>query len=176
MELRPAEPGDALAVARVHVRAWQAGYRELLPSDYLDGLDPHERARRYRFGSPDPRQPATLVATEFGLVIGFATTAPAEDADGPGCGELCALHVDPDWWGRRVGVALISAARAHLTGLGFSEAIVWVLTGNTRAERFYRTDGWRPDGSRRVETVWQLAVEEARWRLALTPTLQTIRG
>ena len=96
MELRPAEPADALAVARVHVRAWQAGYRELLPSDYLDGLDPHERAQRYSLGSPDPRQPATLVAIENGLVIGFATTAPARDTDAFACGELCALHVDPD--------------------------------------------------------------------------------
>lgn len=38
MELRPALPADALAVARVHVRAWQVGYRGLLPAAYLDSL------------------------------------------------------------------------------------------------------------------------------------------
>ena len=38
MFLRPAEPGDASAVALVHVRSWQAGYRNLLPDEYLDGL------------------------------------------------------------------------------------------------------------------------------------------
>jgi GNAT superfamily N-acetyltransferase len=167
MELRSAEPGDALAVARVHVRAWQAGYRALLPAEYLERLDPRERAQSYTLGNPDPQQPATVVASEAGAVIGFATTAPARDADAPGCGELCALHVDPDWWGRGVGVALVAAARAHLVERGFGQAIVWVLAGNTRAERFYRGDGWRPDGARRMETVWGLAVEEARWRRAL---------
>ena len=45
MFLRPAEPGDASAVALVHVRAWQTRYRKLLPDEYLDGLRPEERAR-----------------------------------------------------------------------------------------------------------------------------------
>jgi hypothetical protein len=44
MFLRPAEPSDASAVARVHVRSWQAGYRNLLPDQYLDGLRPEDRA------------------------------------------------------------------------------------------------------------------------------------
>ena len=44
MLLRPAEPADAMGVARVHVRAWQVAYRNLLPDDYLDSL----QARRSR--------------------------------------------------------------------------------------------------------------------------------
>ena len=36
MLLRPAEPADAMDVARVHVRAWQVAYRNLLPDEYLD--------------------------------------------------------------------------------------------------------------------------------------------
>ena len=31
MELRRAEPPDAIAVARVHVRSWQAAYRKVMP-------------------------------------------------------------------------------------------------------------------------------------------------
>ena len=31
MILRPAEPEDAMPVARVHVRAWQVAYRGLMP-------------------------------------------------------------------------------------------------------------------------------------------------
>jgi hypothetical protein len=37
MLLRRAEPGDAMDVARVHVRSWQAGYRGLLPDAILTG-------------------------------------------------------------------------------------------------------------------------------------------
>jgi GNAT superfamily N-acetyltransferase len=115
MLLRPAEPNDAIAVARVHVRSWQAAYRTLMPDDYLDQLRPEDRAQRYAFDSPDPLQPWTIVAAEAGMIHGFATTAPACDPDLLGQGELCALYVDPDQWGRGLGVALVSAARTRLS-------------------------------------------------------------
>ena len=165
--LRPAEPADALAVARVHVRSWQAGYRTLLPDDYLDGLRPEDRAPRYTFGCTDPRQPATIVAAEGEAIPGFATTAPARDPDAADCGELCALYVDPDWWGRGVGAALVAAARARLVGLGFRNAIAWILSGNVRAQRFYTIDRWVPDGAHRTQRVWGVTVDETRYRRAL---------
>jgi GNAT superfamily N-acetyltransferase len=167
MFLRPAEPGDASSVALVHVRAWQAGYRNLLPDEYLDGLRPEERARRYNFASPDPLQPATLVAEEAGQICGFATSAPARDCDAKDCGELWALYVDPAHWGRGIGAALVSAARARLAELGFRHAVLWVMAGNTRAERFYRLDGWAPDGLCRTESVWGAVADELRYRRAL---------
>jgi len=61
MLLRPAEPADAMGVARVHVRSWQAAYRGLLPDAYLDGLRAEDRAQRYRFASEDVRDPATVL-------------------------------------------------------------------------------------------------------------------
>jgi len=167
LQIRPAEPDDALAVARVHVRSWQVAYRTLLPDEYLDGLRPEERAGRYVFGSLDPLTPATIVASEAGAIRGFATTAPARDADVPDHGELWALYVDPDWWGRGIGTALASAARAQLAALGFQQAVLWLLAGNSRAARFYRHDGWVPDGRHRTDSVWGVTVDEVRYRRAL---------
>jgi len=169
MLLRPAEPADALDVARVHVRSWQVGYRKLLPDEYLDGLRPEQRAERYDFATTDVRRPTTVVATESGVICGFATTAPAHDLDVPQCGELCALYVDPDWWGQGVGTALISAARTRLFDQGFRHAVLWLLAGNQRAERFYRIDQWMPDGQSRTETVWGVSVHEIRYQRALDP-------
>lgn len=168
MLLRPAEPADALAVARVHVRSWQSAYRDLLPGKYLDELRPEDRAQKYDFGSTDALHPHTIVATEGGVIHGFATTAPARDVEMPGYGELFALYVDPDRWGRGIGVALVSAARARLIDLGFQNALLWVLVGNIRAERFYRNDQWIPDGVRRSDEIWGMKVDELRYRRALT--------
>jgi GNAT superfamily N-acetyltransferase len=167
MLLRPAEAADALAVARVHVRSWQTAYRNLLPNDYLDKLRPEDRAERYTLGSPDPLHPYTIVATEAGVIRGFATSAPARDLDVPGFGELYALYVEPDHWGRGIGVALISAARTRLVDLGFKSAVLWVLAGNVRAERFYRLDQWTADGHRRTDEVWGITVNELRYQRTL---------
>jgi GNAT superfamily N-acetyltransferase len=156
MEIRPAAPADALAVARVHVRAWQTAYRELLPSAYLDSLRPEDRAARYTFGRSDG--PRTTVAVLGGALVGFATIHGAE---------LCALHVDPDAWRRGVGASLIARARADLAAAGIAEAQLWVLDGNTRAAAFYAHDGWTPSGTERTDTVWGAEVHEREFRRRL---------
>jgi len=53
--VRPAIPGDAPGIGRVHVDARQAAYRGLMPDEYLDGLVPDDREPRYRrrLGSGD---------------------------------------------------------------------------------------------------------------------------
>jgi GNAT superfamily N-acetyltransferase len=156
--LRAAEPADALAVANVHVRSWQAAYKGLIPDEYLAGLRPEDRAARYTFGVQG--KPATIVAVEDGAIRGFATTYVAD-----GVGVLSGLYVEPEWWDRRLGVALITAARAALDGM---DAItLWLLVGNQRGERFYRKDGWLPDGAARTETVWGATLDEVRFRRTL---------
>ena len=167
MLFRAAGSADAMSLARVHVRSWQAAYRGLLPDEYLDQLRPEDRAQRYDFATADLQRPQTIVAVETGLILGFATTAPSRDPDMVGYGELCALYVDPDHWGRRIGVALVSAARDRLAELGFGDAYLWVLKGNARADRFYRIDEWVPDGLERTDSVWGVTVNEIRYRRKL---------
>ncbi len=170
--MRDAQPDDAGAVAGVHVRSWQVAYSGLLSDEYLDRLDADERRVAYRFGDPRPGRPATIVAVDDGAIRGFATMGPARDPEPAGrstagTGELYAIYVDPPWWGTGVGRALIAEARARLSRYHFAQAVLWVLIGNDRAQRFYEADGWRPDGGRREETVWGVPVDEARHRRQL---------
>jgi ribosomal protein S18 acetylase RimI-like enzyme len=166
VSIRPAQPEDAAAVAAVHVRSWQVGYRGLLPDEYLSNLRPAERMARYTFGSTDPRVPATIVAIEGGAICGFATIG-ADRGGTPNVGELLALYVDPHAWGRGIGQRLIVEARLELVARAFDEALLWVLAGNDRAERFYRADGWLPDGLRRTVEVWGVLADESRYRRRL---------
>ena len=163
IHIRSAIPEDALAIARVHVRSWQAAYRGLLPDDYLDGLRAEDRAERYDFANPDKFAPQTIVAEVDGMITGFATTSRSHDASMPGFGELCALYVDPQHWCKNHGVALVVEARSRLVSLGFSDALLWVLKGNLRADRFYRNDGWVADGTEKRETMWGAEVVDLRY-------------
>ena len=165
MLLRSAKPGDEMDVARVHVRAWQTGYRGLLPQGYLDALRAEDRAWRYDFVTRDPQRPATVVAVDEGAICGFATTFVLHDT--PEYGELAALYVDPEWWRRGVGTALTSAACAALHDRGCREAVLWLLAGNTRGDRFYRRNGWLAEGVGRKDVVWGVEVDELRYRRAL---------
>ncbi len=116
----------------------------------------------------------TTVAVADGVICGFATVGPARDAGAQGAGELYALYVESSWWGRGVGHALIGEARRLLVERGHGEAMLWVLAGNSRAQRFYRADGWRPDGATRREEIGAgcnpdggLSVEELCYRRRL---------
>jgi len=166
-ELREARAGEELAVARVHVRSWQAAYRGLLDQGFLDALRAEERARRYSFGSQDPRAVHTMVALRDGEICAFACTAPSRDEDAPGAGELCALYADPSCWRSGVGTLLLERACERLRAQGFEQAVLWVLIGNTPAERFYEAHGWRLDGARRDECVYGIDSTVRRYRRAL---------
>ena len=174
MILRPAVPDDAMAVARVHVRAWQVAYKDLMPGEYLAGLRPEDRAQRYDFARLDPARPRTLVAIEADTVLGFATISPARDESVAGQGELCALYVEPDCWGRGIGRALAFAARGGLHRLGFTRAVLWVVAGNARAKQFYRADGWTPDELHRPQQIWNVAVATVRFSRALEPAYSEV--
>jgi ribosomal protein S18 acetylase RimI-like enzyme len=60
--LREARRGEELAVAELHVRSWQEAYKELMPAEFLDGLDPRDRAGRYTFGSTEEGAATTVLA------------------------------------------------------------------------------------------------------------------
>ncbi len=172
IELREARRGDEDAVADVHVRAWQEAYRGLIPDEFLDTLDPADRARTYAFEDGDPEAPTTLVAVQKGedageVVLGFATFSRSRDADAPDHGEVIALYVDPDRYEGGVGRLLMAETRRRLWEAGFTDALLWVLEGNDRATRFYEGEGWAPDGATRVEQPYSVVSNVRRLRRPL---------
>jgi hypothetical protein len=77
-EIRTARPADALALAEVHVRSWQAGYRHLLPDAYLDSLRPADRAARYTFDRHGTNDPDTIVVLVGGVIRASRLSRPVE--------------------------------------------------------------------------------------------------
>lgn len=170
MLIRPATPRDAERLALVHVRAWQAAYRGLLPQDYLDALAPQQRVRLWRRtldGSEWPRR-GVLVA-EDDEVVGFACIGPSRDAAPVHVGEISSIYVLPAHWGAGVGRRLMAAALASLRSAGSTEARLWVLDTNARAIRFYESGGWRADGEAKTAEIGGVTITEVRYRRKLGP-------
>ena len=166
--VRLAAAGDADAIGRIQVESWRAAYAGLVPDEALEGFDVTERQRLWREGlscAPRPGS-ATFVVEETGAVVGFASVGASRDAEGDAEAELYAIYLHPDSWGRGIGRALLRRAEDSMRASGFRQAILWVLEGNERGERFYRAAGWEQDG-RKVDTFQGAAVSELRYRKRL---------
>lgn len=78
------------------------------------------------------------VFEEAGEILGFSSADPRD-------GSIFALFIDPAHEGRGIGRALLDAACASLARDGHAVACLTTGTG-TRAERFYRLNGWTDVG------------------------------
>lgn len=160
MLIRDAQPDDAYAVESVRVRGWQIAYRHVFPPAGLDALAVDETRWRHRFRTPPPGW-ATFVAERDGDVVGFASVGPGRDDHT--MGELYAIYVDPDVWSEGAGRALLERAEERLAE-EYDTAILWVLTENPRARRFYEQAGWVTDGTEKTEEWLGVQASETRYR------------
>jgi GNAT superfamily N-acetyltransferase len=105
-----------------------------------------------------------------GDIVGACRYGASRDPDaGPETGEVIAINLHPSWWRRGLGRELLHETQRRLSGLGFSEATLWVLHGNKSARQFYEALGWRFDGGEKHdETLTGFALHEVRYRVALS--------
>ena len=65
-------------------------------------------------------------------------------------GELYTLYVAPAHWSTGAGRALTDAALDGLRAAGYRRVVLWTLTENARARRFYDKAGFAPDGATNI--------------------------
>jgi GNAT superfamily N-acetyltransferase len=164
VDVRLATVEDADAIGRVQVETWRAAYTGLMPDEAVAGFDVEERQRLWRDWLQEPRSDV-FVAEREGDVVGFVNTGPCSEENG--VGELYAIYVLPTSWGTGAGRTLIERAEESMRSSGFGEAVLWVLEGNARAERFYRAAGWERDDGRKVDEFQGATVIELRYRKRL---------
>ena len=156
--VRPARREDAEAVARIQVRAWLAGYQDIVPTAALADLTGPQALEAWRerwtqavVAPPSPRH-RLLVAVAAETVTGFAAHGPAEDADRDPAttAELVTLLVDPAHGRAGHGSRLLAATVDLLREDAFTTLVTWVFEAHEELRRFFGSAGWAPDGTRRT--------------------------
>ena len=124
--------------AYVHWHAWHEAYVNLVNQDYLDKLT-LEKCEEMAFKWHDNM----LVAKDGDRVIGFVGYGDRGE-EAPETGEIFALYVLSEFYGKGVGRQLMEAGLSQLKG--YPQICLWVLKENKRAIRFYQKCGFIPDG------------------------------
>jgi N-acetylglutamate synthase-like GNAT family acetyltransferase len=132
--VRSARADDGPTVARIYVDSWNAGFQDLMPTAVLnDG-----RIARWSETLADGNW---WVAEVDGLIAGFVGVGPSRDPIDPELGELDTIAVDPPYWRRGVGTALMQKALEELAAQ-YDEAILWTLANYPQGQTFYAKTGW----------------------------------
>ncbi len=167
--IRAARVDDAGAIARIHVRSWQAAYRGHVPDRFLDGLEVDRRAEfwAHEIGEPEP-ETRVWVIERSGEVIGFAGTGRSHDQDAtPETAEVYTIYLAPEVVGRGVGQTLLAHAVEDLRARSFERAVLWAFASNERGRRFYEAAGWRHDGGVKADRFGDVDLEIVRYVMDL---------
>jgi ribosomal protein S18 acetylase RimI-like enzyme len=135
--IREATADDLDGIVDVHVASWDAAKDGL---DLVTRRTAEQRAELWTAFFAQGRG-QMFVAEDQGRVVGFIAFGPSRDDDRQGETEIYTLYVDPAWWGRGLGSALIATAPED------AAVSLWVGEGNERARAFYARHGFHPDGA-----------------------------
>jgi GNAT superfamily N-acetyltransferase len=166
--IRDPRPEDASALGRLHAAAWNVAYEGLMPAELLAQVTVQRRTAMWQrvLGDVRGERQHIMVGDMDGVAVGFAWIGPCRDTGETAldnCGELFAINVAPEHWGSGVGTALVDAAHEALAAQGFPVAVLWVVTGNARARRFYEHTGWSADGVTRELEDGGFLIPETRY-------------
>lgn len=186
--IRPASATDANAISAVRRETWRAAYAGIIDRAILDRVT---LPAAVPVSAPSYRRTLVAVDGRHQAVIGYASHGPERlvvpaaspvpntlrAAAGPTLpfsgeltaagaagetGELYALYVAPAWWSAGVGRALLETVLIALRQAGYQRMVLWTLTDNRRARRFYEKAGLAPDGATNILTGLG-GVEELRY-------------
>ena len=135
-------PEEIEGKSLVHWQTWREAYDNLLPAEYQETMT-LDRCRFFSQKYPEN----TLIAMDGKKVVGFISYGNFCD-EAIQAGEIIALYVLKDYYGKGVSKQLMHAAFAALDQ--FSEIYLWVLKDNKRAIAFYQKMGFTFDGQEQI--------------------------
>lgn len=146
--IRRAQPADADACAAIHVAAWEASYRGIVPDEDFERRPLERRQRQWRDRLTRDDHVTLVACDSAGRVLGFAG-ANLVDRDEIGFDSyLAMLYLKPEMKGRGLGKALLAEMAAELIALGARSMVLRTLRLNA-SRVFYERLGARlvPEGT-----------------------------
>ena len=144
--------------AFVHWRSWQEAYSGIVDQRFLEELT-LKKCESIAFRWTEN----IIIAKDGERVIGFVGYGKYRDGELGSAGEIIAIYVLSEYYGRGIGYQLMQTALAQLQD--YPQVAVWVLKENERAIRFYERCGFRSDGR---EEPLQLGTPVTEIRMQLT--------
>jgi GNAT superfamily N-acetyltransferase len=160
ISVRQARPADSAHVARVYIDSWHDTYAGILPHRLLCAMTPRGQTARWSAAIRAKGRESVLVAECGGCIVGMTSFGPARDGTMGFDGEVYTLYVDPSFYGRGGGRALMRGAFVTLRKRGKSSCIIWAHAKNP-VRFFYEAMGGRLIAERTAQMMGDAVLESA---------------
>ncbi len=155
-KIREAIQSDCDGIGKVYCESWKSAYQNLLPRTYLDLLTAGNC-------SPNKVSANDIVLVEQERVLGICHFSEARNRDNEVWGEVVAIYLLPEIWGRGQGRVLLQYSLGELKKKGFQNVCLWVLKDNIRARTFYEKNGFRVSGNEREIEIAECRTSEVEY-------------
>jgi GNAT superfamily N-acetyltransferase len=143
--IRLASPSDAPGMAEVHMRSWEAAYKDIVPAAYIREKNAARPAMYNRIFTDENTD--FYVIQLDGKTVGIMRIAPPQDEDaGDNTCEIHCLYLHPDVFRMGIGTKAMEFAFNKARGSGKTAMTVWAWDDNVNAVRFYEKCGFIADG------------------------------
>ena len=137
--IRKNELKDQEQMAKIKIDGWKNNYDKIIASKYLNSLDYKAQTERY-IASFDEYKELVLVAERNGEILGYSCF-DYKDRDGKFDSELISLYIKTGETNKKIGSNLLIETGKELFANGKKNMIVWCLSDNVRAIKFYEKHG-----------------------------------
>jgi GNAT superfamily N-acetyltransferase len=146
IRIRAAEPADAEAVARVHVRAWRESYRGLVPDHVIEALSVERNTQMWDDILSSGELSIVHLVEQLGggataQPVGFGSATAARSPALGASGEVTAIYLLDKFKRRGIGRMLLNGLLGALVARGHLSAGLWVLAANHGSRCFYEALG-----------------------------------
>ncbi|MGE5380002.1 MAG: N-acetyltransferase family protein [Methylocystaceae bacterium] len=141
MKIRSALAEDALTISQIHASSWKAGYRGIVPQQYLDDLSDQYWVTLFQKAITEDLFQVKLIL-EDNIPVGCISYGKARDKKLSSWAEIIALYIHPNYFRRGYGQRLLNTAFEELKSNSYKSCYLWVLKENTNARYFYEKNGF----------------------------------
>lgn len=141
--IRYANEGDSFDIASINALSWKSAYRSIIPDKILNNISVNKWTESWKLHLQNKKN--VLVIFQDKKILGFAQfceKAPMEHLCFP-CGEINSIYLHPDIWRRGYGRQLCLAVIEELKKFNLKKVVLWVLSKNINACKFYQAMGFK---------------------------------
>jgi len=73
------------------------------------------------------------------------------------------IYIHPDFIGKKLGTRLITHALDILKEEGYTKATLWVLKTNKKTRKWYKRQGFKPDGKKKSDKRGEVVLRQLRY-------------